>query len=1074
MDKSRHQRHANIPNCDTRFPRSVGQDRDRPAALRAIVKAIPRYCPWNPRPERRGRSGGADSIPQRSTEQDPLLALPAHGRSLSIRQVVISKGFNVGATAKSAIRSVAVWAIVVAFLAGGIAIGETVVSIHPFDAFPLTNVGCVTLVQQQSCVKCSSGSEPNLLTATLVQLNNMRPSETVTVWRLLGTELKQKQLLESVLRKYMDGTVRKSNTDAVIIVTQSGLTLRPFRTATPPGLLLVGDDAFQLGSVIRTAAGPFILQQLYTSRLPFMTNFTFYNHNLESLRATTLCLYPTLRGILTSTKLDYTELSAQVKTPLTLPFLYQSRPLRCVKTYICAHAQEINADNNDENIHQKANPSSNAAFAIVARTQVGFAHAQVRHAPEDPAEEAVEERTHERQQIGEEGDDLGDDEGDRPCHGQNSGPGNPANHSVRGLVNSTLKQSEEDKSSRDRGIQDAEEDQGRHHEREGHLLVNVVAERSKRRCSVVLCSSVAVDWCEETVSMCPVVPVFNGNKPNGLAEIIRVLHLGDEAGKSDLANECVTDVQEGVHAGNERGAGQRNGQDQRLAPDLLARRVDVVGIRVVACGPMLAFSARKCRSKDDTNESKHGCERGQFRESIEGARHGADPRHDGANGGEADGGTCTRHLLSRDGADRTPCKYIISVEFTLVENECRLDHDKCTRRRAARLSVRRVVSIVDGLANVMQTTLLPGTSSIFDGIVSLQFDQFAVVVDSRIRVVVKRSQSLRRRPDSAHFATMDAGDGAAPSLEGASGFSRTSTMFCRVDDNGNHSPKLPWVGCEEQVGQEPGTRNRWSRKDVGRKRSIQRSSERQWTPWDLSVGTQHWKAFVLQLCGRTARAETSNTSLALHRCQASLNSADSLPSVGFELYCSIESIGTDVEASCASEVVTAAIVRNMMRYCYRNLHWPPTRGEECQFAEDFGSDVKLSGTRSLHPPPGAGDSGTNRDKPGAATHPLMKFSGQPQATPQWHHLQQENSMKPVVVNNKAVVFRRQMLAKSAMQRSPRRWIACFPRTMSSPLTFRVCGSLRVLRYTSTRLSVYNVPRYVWLIPFGAGGSSSVA
>lgn len=76
----------------------------------------------------------------------------------------------------------------------------------------------------------------------------VRPSETVTVWRLLGTELVaavehghhpgrnkedgrrrteenkknagvtftcQKQLLESVLRKYMDGTVRKSNTDAV-------------------------------------------------------------------------------------------------------------------------------------------------------------------------------------------------------------------------------------------------------------------------------------------------------------------------------------------------------------------------------------------------------------------------------------------------------------------------------------------------------------------------------------------------------------------------------------------------------------------------------------------------------------------------------------------------------------------------------------------------------------------------------------------------------------------------------------------------------------------------------------------
>lgn len=63
-----------------------------------------------------------------------------------------------------------------------------------------------------------------------------------------------------------------------------------------------------------------------------------------------------------------------------------------------------------------------------------------------------------------------------------------------------LEQAEEDEPRRHRRVQHAEEDEGRDHEGERDLLVNVVPEAAESRCRIVLRSRVAVDWKGEGVS----------------------------------------------------------------------------------------------------------------------------------------------------------------------------------------------------------------------------------------------------------------------------------------------------------------------------------------------------------------------------------------------------------------------------------------------------------------------------------------------------------------------------------------------------------------------------------------------
>lgn len=72
------------------------------------------------------------------------------------------------------------------------------------------------------------------------------------------------------------------------------------------------------------------------------------------------------------------------------------------------------------------------------------------------------------------------------------GPGAPADDGVLVLMAGVLEDAEEHESSRDRSVQDAEEDQSRDHEGEGDLLEDAI-KRAECWCSHVLVAGVNVD-----------------------------------------------------------------------------------------------------------------------------------------------------------------------------------------------------------------------------------------------------------------------------------------------------------------------------------------------------------------------------------------------------------------------------------------------------------------------------------------------------------------------------------------------------------------------------------------------------
>lgn len=87
---------------------------------------------------------------------------------------------------------------------------------------------------------------------------------------------------------------------------------------------------------------------------------------------------------------------------------------------------------------------------------------------------------------------MGDDESKDPGDEQDAKPAGPSHDSVAVHMHRVAKDAEEDKASRDRSIQASQENQGRNHEREGGLLVNVI-QGPKRGSSHVLVAGVGVD-----------------------------------------------------------------------------------------------------------------------------------------------------------------------------------------------------------------------------------------------------------------------------------------------------------------------------------------------------------------------------------------------------------------------------------------------------------------------------------------------------------------------------------------------------------------------------------------------------
>ena len=170
---------------------------------------------------------------------------------------------------------------------------------------------------------------------------------------------------------------------------------------------------------------------------------------------------------------------------------------------------------------------------------------------------------------------------------------------MAGLVPRAFEDTEEDEARRDRGVQDTEEDEGRNHERERDLLEDLVTERTESGSSVVLVSGVGVDDGTHTAEN---NDLADGDGPERLGKVPGVLHLGDEAGKGDLADKGIRDVQERVHARDEGNALDGNCCHDRLAPVDPGDWVDEVGVWVVPS--RVGLDAREDRSQQDRDEGE--------------------------------------------------------------------------------------------------------------------------------------------------------------------------------------------------------------------------------------------------------------------------------------------------------------------------------------------------------------------------------------------------------------------------------------------------------------------------------------
>jgi len=230
-------------------------------------------------------------------------------------------------------------------------------------------------------------------------------------------------------------------------------------------------------------------------------------------------------------------------------------------------------------------------------------HPKVRNTPEDEPEERIEQGRHQTEQITEERNDFSDDEGEYPSDREDTSPAGPSDDGV-GAEDELVEDSklalkniphvlrsgenvEKHKSSGDGSVENTQKDQSWDHEAERDNLVSVVAKRAESRGCVVVCAGVGV--CDTTTKR-EDEDFSNGHSPESLGEVPGLLHLGDERGQSNLANEGVADVEESVQTIHEGGALGRDEKELHLS------RVGV------ACGVRLNGSEDGCEQHASERE----------------------------------------------------------------------------------------------------------------------------------------------------------------------------------------------------------------------------------------------------------------------------------------------------------------------------------------------------------------------------------------------------------------------------------------------------------------------------------------
>lgn len=161
------------------------------------------------------------------------------------------------------------------------------------------------------------------------------------------------------------------------------------------------------------------------------------------------------------------------------------------------------------------------------------------------------------------------------------------------FVMGTLKEAEKDKTSGHGGVQDPEEDQRGDHEREGHFLVDIVANRSERgRCNVLVSGVHIHDSTDDAEHD----DFADGHRSHGFPEVPGLLHFRDETGDRDLANEGVTDIQERIETQYKRRALHGNSSHY--------------GLSLVGVASGVRLDARENDSQND-REKREECREGR-------------------------------------------------------------------------------------------------------------------------------------------------------------------------------------------------------------------------------------------------------------------------------------------------------------------------------------------------------------------------------------------------------------------------------------------------------------------------------
>jgi len=190
-----------------------------------------------------------------------------------------------------------------------------------------------------------------------------------------------------------------------------------------------------------------------------------------------------------------------------------------------------------------------------AGKQFSLVKLPVRDSEVDETEEGIEGRTKKGEEISHARNNLGEDESDSPDSGHDRNPNTPSNDGVAVRMSRLPHNSEVDEFGTYVRVDDTDDDGGNDDEREGTLFVGDDTQTTESWGGGVL-AQVSESNCWRNNKQ----EGGNGNKDSeGFGEVLWSFHLGDEGREKNLRNPEKSDVQDGVHAINPGGAGQRKG-----------------------------------------------------------------------------------------------------------------------------------------------------------------------------------------------------------------------------------------------------------------------------------------------------------------------------------------------------------------------------------------------------------------------------------------------------------------------------------------------------------------------------------